>query len=260
MEGAPRALVVDDEQVLLEVLRTALASRGWEVAVATTAGDGLAAFRDEPPDVVVTDKNLPGVSGVELVRELRRLDPAVGIVMITGWGTADSARETLNLGVDDYIEKPFDDVFAVEAVLRAVRDRAIARRAAEEPTPGPLTVVVASSPARRPLIERHLDGARDRLVFVASPDDIKPQAKSERADAVILDGASFPEEITCLAAGIKARARFAACIVLSQGLGLTEVKRLIQLEVKALIDRPPGDARFAEELDAAVERVRRGRR
>jgi DNA-binding NtrC family response regulator len=260
MEEPPRALVVDDESVLLEVLRTALRSRGWEVTCATTAGDGLAAFRDEPPDVVVTDKNLPGVSGVDLVRELRRLDPAVGIVMITGWGTAESARETLNLGVDDYIEKPFEDVFQVEAVLRQVRERALARRAAGEARPGPLTVVVAASPERRPLIERHLDGARDKLVFVASPDDIKPQAKSEHADAVIIDGASFPEEITCLAAGIKSRARFAACIVLSQGLGLTEVKRLIQLEVRALIDHPPEDQRFADHLQTAMERVRRTRR
>jgi DNA-binding response OmpR family regulator len=258
-EPAPRALVVDDEEALLDVMRTALGSRGWEVACATTAGDGLAQFRLDPPDVVLTDKNLPGMSGVDLVRELRRVDQAVGIVMITGWGSAESARETLNLGIDDYIEKPFEDIFQVVDVMGDVCRRARARRAAQPLVAGPLTVVLAASGERRELIERHLDASRDKVVFVTSPDEIKPQAKSEHADVVVIDGASFPEEITCLAAGIKARASFAACIVLSQGLGLTEVKRLIQLEVRALIDHPSSDSRFADELKGAVERVRRSR-
>src|SRR5438477_12163216 len=114
-----RLLLVEDDVTLLDVLRLAFTKRGWEVHVAKSADEALASFAQAAPDVVLTDKNLPGgaivaaQAGVELVRAIRERDPAVAIVMMTAYGTAESARDTLNLGVDEYLEKPFGNLFDV---------------------------------------------------------------------------------------------------------------------------------------------------
>jgi two-component system response regulator RegA len=106
-----RLLLVEDEAILLDILRQAFVLKHWEVDTATTADEALARFAQTTPDVVLTDKNLPGgaidaaQAGVELVRAIRKRDPAVGIVMMTAFGTLESARDTLNLGVDEYLEK-----------------------------------------------------------------------------------------------------------------------------------------------------------
>src|SRR5712691_3502880 len=124
----PRLLIVEDDATLAEVLRQAFAQRAFEVTVCAGADSALAAFPQARPDVVLTDKNLPGGtpalgSGVELVRELRKLDSAVGIIMMTAYGTLESARDTLNLGVDEYLEKPFDSIFEVVDHVRALADK-----------------------------------------------------------------------------------------------------------------------------------------
>jgi DNA-binding response OmpR family regulator len=256
----PRVLVVEDDTVLMDVLRQAFRTGGWEVDAVAGAADALATLAAAPGtyDILLTDKNLPGMTGVELIREVRRTDGAIGIVLMTGYGSVESARDTLNLGVDEYLEKPFENIFGVLDHLRALLDKVATRRASKAgPPSGPLTILVAAAPQRRAYIARHLQGLRDRLVYVDNPDDIKPSARSERADLVILDGGSFPEEITCLVAELKARARFAGCLVLSEHLTLSDVKRLIELEVKALIDDPPESDRFGLQLSAAVERMRR---
>src|SRR5439155_15822257 len=94
-----------------------------------------------------------------------------------------------------------------------------------------------------------------RLRTVEKPEQIKPSAKSERAEVVILDGGSYPQEITCLVAELKTRARFATCVVLSQGLTLADLRRLIELEVRALIDQPIDSEAGAEQLRHALTRL-----
>jgi DNA-binding response OmpR family regulator len=252
-----RVLIVEDDATLLEVLRMAFAQSGWEVATAQSLAEGLACFVEERPQVVITDKNLPGghiqgsQAGVELVRQIRQRDRDVAIVLMTAYGTAESARDTLNLGIDEYLEKPFDDVFAVVARLAELADRA------PRPAASALTIIIAASPERQEAITNALGQSGDRVFGVTSPEAIRPSAKQEHADVVVLDGASFPEEITCLAVTVKTRARNAACVVLSQDLPLGDVKRLIELEVKALIEAPLESPAFARELGAALGRLRR---
>ena len=89
------------------------------------------------------------------------------------------------------------------------------------------------------------------------PDDIKPSATSERAALVILDGGSYPEETTCLVAELQDARPLVELRGDSQHLTLGDVRRLIELEVRALIDEPIDSDRCAEQLRAAVERARR---
>ncbi len=264
----PRILVVEDEPSLADVLDAAFSAKGWRVEQALDGEAALATFRAFQPEVVLTDKNLPGPwSGVELVAKVRDADPTVGVVMMTGYGNVESARDTLNLGIDDYIEKPFDNIFGVVEAMAALRLKVEERRRAAAAAPaasGAMTIIVAATGARRVQLTAHLarsgDGAGDRVLAVEEPHEVKPSAKNARADLVVVDGRSFPEETTCLVAELKTRARHAACVVLSEHLSLSDVKRLIQLEVKALIDEPIDGPRFPRMLGDAVSRLRRARR
>jgi DNA-binding NtrC family response regulator len=253
----PRILIVDDEASLLDVLRAAFQSRGWQVDTALDAESALAKF-SPAVEIVLTDKNLPGPSGVELVARLRNADQAVGIVMMTGYGSVESARDTLNLGVDEYLEKPFPKLFAVVDAMDELRKKVIERRGKHPEPPSPMTILVAALGDRRERIKQLLNGA-DRLLSVETPEELKPRAKSEKADLVILDGRSFPEDTTCLVAEIKTRARHADCVVLSEQLTLSDVMRLIQLETKALIEEPLDEPGFADKLSSCVARIRRTR-
>jgi DNA-binding NtrC family response regulator len=258
-----RILIVDDHPPMLEVLRIAFTGRGWQVQTAALVEDAIACFRSAPFDVILTDKNLPDRSGVDLIRYVRARDDAVGIVLITGYGTVDSARETLNLGVDEYLEKPFGNVFDVVANMERLRARAIERRRVRRLAPvaaEPFTAIVATAdPTRRATMARLLEHRVDRLVFVEQPDAFRSTARIEKPHLLILDGNSYPMEITCLVAEVTARVRCAACVVLSESLTLADVKRLIQLEVRALIDYPIDSIWFESELLATVERLRRAR-
>jgi two-component system, response regulator, stage 0 sporulation protein F len=255
----PSVLIVEDDVTLLEVLRAAFTQSGWQVTTAATLDEALASWAVGKPDVVLTDKNLPGgkivdaQAGVELIRHIRQHDRDVGVVLMTAYGTAESARDTLNLGIDLYLEKPFDDLFGVIERLGKLAERT--RPPPAQPK-AQLTIVVAAKGARQKLIGAAL-ASSDRILYVDDPDSLRPSAKSEHADVVVLDGGSFPDEITILVVAVKTRVRGAACVVLSQGLPLNDVKRLIELNVKALIDQPPGSDRFAGELHAAVERLRK---
>src|SRR5439155_19286399 len=103
-------LVVDDEVVVLTVLREALRRGGYRVTTAASAEEAIDLMRKRRFDLVLTDKNLPGASGLEVLRVARTLDPAPAVVMITGYSSYDSAVEALDIGAQDYIEKPIRGV------------------------------------------------------------------------------------------------------------------------------------------------------
>lgn len=117
-----RALIVDDEEVILKLLAKALGAAGYEVTTAATGDEALQKLQAADFDVLLTDKNLPGPSGVELARTARKKSATMSIVMITGYASRDSARALMKLGVDGYIEKPFELEHLVER-LAAIRKR-----------------------------------------------------------------------------------------------------------------------------------------
>ena len=115
-----RILVVEDDTTVREVVATYLKAAGFLV---DEAGDGLLALRlleASTPDLVILDRLLPGVDGVEVARRMRRLAP-VPIVMLTALGATEDRITGLEAGVDDYVAKPFSArelVLRVESVLR----------------------------------------------------------------------------------------------------------------------------------------------
>jgi two-component system response regulator RegA len=107
--GAPlAALVVDDDEVFRNRLCKALTDRGWETS---DAADGVAALRlaaASSPDLAVVDLRLPGMGGLDLVRELRRMDETICIIMLTGYGSIATALSATKLGASHYLSKPSD--------------------------------------------------------------------------------------------------------------------------------------------------------
>jgi two-component system response regulator ResD len=121
--SAPRrVLIVDDEAPIREVLGRYLAAAGFAVAEAADGQAALAAIAAQPVDLIVLDLLLPGVSGLDLCRQVRATS-AVPIIMLTALGAEDEKLRGFALGADDYVTKPFSPrevVMRVQAVMRRV--------------------------------------------------------------------------------------------------------------------------------------------
>ncbi len=119
-------LIVDDEQSIRETLSEFLKEEGHDVIVAADVQSAIAAVGKNPPDVVVTDIILPGVTGVTLLKQLRQHAPQVQVVMITGEPTVDTATEAVRQGAFDYLPKPVSRDRLKAVVASAARVKALA--------------------------------------------------------------------------------------------------------------------------------------
>ncbi|MCE9673456.1 hybrid histidine protein kinase/response regulator SinK [Myxococcus stipitatus] len=113
-----RLLVVDDETIIRMVFRD-LMGKECEVIEAASGEEALDLLREAPVDLIVTDKNLPGLSGLELAQQARRLYSTSRVILMTGYPSLVTTQQALELGVVDYLLKPFDDIREVRTLLRA---------------------------------------------------------------------------------------------------------------------------------------------
>lgn len=123
---AIRVVVVDDETYLAEAVGTALERAGMDVAVAFSGSEALMLIDDLRPDVVVLDRDLPGVHGDEVCTVIVDTHPATRVIMLTASGTLDDRLSGFDLGADDYLPKPFE---VPELIARV---KALAKRTAPE--------------------------------------------------------------------------------------------------------------------------------
>jgi DNA-binding NtrC family response regulator len=116
-------LIVDDEAFMLDFVRRILETGGYRVLTAATADTGLAAYRAERPDLVVTDLIMPDKDGLELIQELRRVDPDARIVAISGGGRShyiNALEAAKAFGACEALRKPFLPSVLLDAVGRAL--------------------------------------------------------------------------------------------------------------------------------------------
>ncbi len=123
-----RILIIDDEEVLQDVLSSLLRKEGYEVLSATTGEKGLEALDEEDVDLVILDLMLPGISGQEVLQEIRRRDPEMVVVVVTAYSSIESAIQAMRQGAFHYIPKPFKN----EEVLLTVKKGLEQRRLASE--------------------------------------------------------------------------------------------------------------------------------
>lgn len=129
---AQSVLLVDDDEPFRSRLARAIRSRGYDVREAADAGSARAEAERESPEMAVIDLRLPDGTGLEVVKELKRLDPSTAIVVLTGYGSIATALEAVRLGAVHYLTKPVD------------ADRVLA---AFMPSDGPAPEVPAETPS-----------------------------------------------------------------------------------------------------------------
>ena len=101
-----RILVVDDDESLRWVTQAQLQQSGYEASAAASGREALDRVREDPPDLVITDLMMPGMSGLDLLKRIRAEYPEVIVIMVTAFGAVDTAVEAMKAGAYDYITKP----------------------------------------------------------------------------------------------------------------------------------------------------------
>jgi signal transduction histidine kinase len=115
----PQVLVIDDEMGPRESLRMLLKPI-YQVHTADSVEIGLKLLSEKKPDAIVMDIRMPGMTGIEGLRRIRQIDPHLSVIMLTGFGALETAKEALRLGANDYISKPFDAREMREVISRNV--------------------------------------------------------------------------------------------------------------------------------------------
>lgn len=115
-----RILVIDDEDPVREILAKVLLSRGYQVAVASNGEEGIERFKQEEFDLVFTDLGMPKISGWEVGKRIKQLNPKTPVAMITGWGMELNREKMKENGIDLVVSKPFNFEQIVEIVSEAL--------------------------------------------------------------------------------------------------------------------------------------------
>jgi DNA-binding NtrC family response regulator len=114
----PNVLLVDDEEKFLDVLSKRLGTRGIDADTDTSGEEALIKIRDKNVDVIILDVMMPGIGGIETLKRIRKENPEVQIIMLTGQGTIDKAINAMKEGAIDFLEKPAD----IEKLLEKIEN------------------------------------------------------------------------------------------------------------------------------------------
>ncbi len=163
-------LVVDDKEMLRDSVGVTLQRAGFTVIAAADGKSALECVARRRPDAVVTDLKMPGLSGLELIEAIRQIDDDLPVVLMTAFGTVDTAVQAIKLGAFDYITKPFEGDELLVAVKRAMeharlkRENEVFRIAAAETehpamatdanAPRGMDRIIGDSPAMRDVKDR----------------------------------------------------------------------------------------------------------
>lgn len=104
--GTKRILVVDDQESMREMLSELLQMMGYDARAVDGGDQALQSLQETETDLVITDLNMPGMDGMELMKRIKGLYPGLPVVIITGYGTFNTERQVLSSGADGYIPKP----------------------------------------------------------------------------------------------------------------------------------------------------------
>ncbi len=122
-----KVLIIDDSDALRSLLKSILPYAGYQVLSASTGGQGLKLASEAQPDVILTDLELPDMSGLKVLEELNQRGTAVPTIMMTGYGSEGIAARALQLGVRDYLIKPFTTEEVLSSIERALSESRLKR-------------------------------------------------------------------------------------------------------------------------------------
>jgi DNA-binding response OmpR family regulator len=168
MEGKP-ILIVDDEKNICLTLSRALEVLGIETASALNGEEALAQLKEREFGLILLDLKMPGMDGMEVLRLVREIRPDIRIIIITAYGTVESAVEAMKLGAVDFIQKPFSPEEIRELVSRVMdREKLDEKKAVD--------YGLSIELAKRCIGDRHFDAAIEHVRKAISLDPGRPEA------------------------------------------------------------------------------------
>jgi len=120
-KGPIKLLLVDDEEAYVNVLANRMAKRSIEVTKALSGTEGIQALRKEDFDAAVLDLKMEDMDGIEVLKVFKKMVPAMPVIMLTGHGSEQAARQGIALGAADYLTKPCDLEELIEKIRGAIR-------------------------------------------------------------------------------------------------------------------------------------------
>ncbi len=117
-----RILVVDDEEEVLNTLEDFLTTKGYEVHTANNGLTAIEKVKEVKPHIVLLDIIMPGMGGFDVLKEIKKIDPKIGVIMATAVTDEELAKRTLQLGAYDYVMKPFDLNYIETVVMVKIID------------------------------------------------------------------------------------------------------------------------------------------
>ncbi len=122
MNSQQSILVVDDEPQILEVIETRLSSSGFQVCKASGAQEALKILKDKKVDLIISDMKMPGMGGMDLLKNVRFLMPGLPLIFLTAYGTIPDAVCAVKAGAVDYLEKPFDGRDLINKIRKILKN------------------------------------------------------------------------------------------------------------------------------------------
>ena len=113
-------LVVDDDEMHLALMQNILQKEGYKIFTTADGPQGIAIYKEHRPDIVLLDLGLPRMNGLEILRRLKTFDENAKIIVLTGYGSEESAELALRYGASDYIRKPFDFSSLIKRIKAAI--------------------------------------------------------------------------------------------------------------------------------------------
>lgn len=131
---ATKVMLVDDEREFIEILSQRLETRGLKVKAVTSGEEALVMIEDQNVDVAVVDFAMPGINGIETLKQIKEKRSDIEVIMLTGQGTIQSGIEAMKHGAIDYLEKPVDLNILMEKIRLAKQQRMLAleKKSADE--------------------------------------------------------------------------------------------------------------------------------
>ena len=115
-----KILVIDDEKEVLDLISGLLKNQGFDVYQASSGEQGIELFERENPTIILTDINIPDISGIEILKLVKKASPTTQVIVFSGMGTTDDIIKTLRLGASDYLTKPFNIGLLIHNVTRCI--------------------------------------------------------------------------------------------------------------------------------------------
>ncbi len=114
-----KILIIDDELDLRDLYEKLLELQDYQVFCAASGPDGIQLNEQKNPDLIILDMHMPGMNGIETLRNIRKTDDSVIVVILTGYACPDTIREAIDLNVSEYLSKPFENKELLNVIGKA---------------------------------------------------------------------------------------------------------------------------------------------